>query len=451
MDRDIELANAIKTGELELICPEMELLVCPSHHESALKGTGVIRSDDRGTLYFRMVSPLGPSTPRHKALFCPKPVGELYDPEDLVMLRAIDQSGMEWRSNPLRVDLWNEIPIPPNLDVSRKLASITHSGQRPQMEGSFIRIVIPNVRDLPFDVFTQNRRSVGGRDAGFSSSLNHHKHRIGGAEVDFHRDDERFLSVSASQAEPFLSSWSGLMCHALGFALAETLRPVLTSREFEDRTETCLHSGPFLRYRSHLHSPVPFTGPQSAHFWKLIELFLKHIEKHQSEPFPLLDELQGIREGARGSLQTACLTLAVSVESIAGLVLRDRFSSLVPQPPIQPLMDYVDSWNGDADLKDRAKGALSQLTSVRAVDLMYAWAKKTETSEQLIDAWKKLRHQKAHGKQVAQESGWDLYCTVVELLHRIVAYAIGYDGPLLLTSQPGWGLNISQNRGLYGR
>lgn len=76
----MELARAIKGGTLELICPVMELLVCPSYHEVALRGAGVIRSDDLGRLYFRMVSPFCPTDARHGSLFGPKPTGELYPP-----------------------------------------------------------------------------------------------------------------------------------------------------------------------------------------------------------------------------------------------------------------------------------------------------------------------------------------------------------------------------------
>ena len=72
----------------------------------------------------------------------------------------------------------------------------------------------------------------------------------------------------------------------------------------------------------------------------------------------------------------------------------------------------------------------------------------THLNKDLVDAWKKLRHPKAHGEKVTEDSGWNLYCSAVELLHRIVAHAIGYDGPVLMTSQRGWGLDVHQNRGL---
>lgn len=190
-----------------------------------------------------------------------------------------------------------------------------------------------------------------------------------------------------------------------------------------------------------MHSPVPFTDLQGRRdFWRLIELVFIHIEKQQIEPAPLLDELEGIRRGAQGSLQTACLTLAVGIESIAKLLLQDEFSPLICRPSIEPLLSHLALWEGDGTLKNRARGALSRLGDIGAADLMHAWVKKSGTGKELVDTWKKLRHPRAHGERLAQEAGWLRYCSAVELLYRMIAYAVGYDGQILRTSQPGWGL-----------
>jgi hypothetical protein len=440
MDQEMQLAAALKGGTLELICPEMELLVCPSYSEIAVKGSGVIRSDEIGRLYFRMISPFSPTNPRPKSLFGSKPIGELYEADDQVMLRAVDENGVEWRSNQLRIDLRNQIPLP-NYQIRNNLTSIMNSHERTKMEHSFARILIPNAPSLPFDGFTETRQLVGERLVGSSSTLDRHDHVADGGKVVFRRDENNFLSVLAVQDMPIPPTWPGLMCHALSFAMAQTLVPAVIVREFDDRADISLHSGPFWRYSSMIHSPVPFTDPKGRNnFWRLVQLFFEHIEKQPPEPNPLLEELEGIRRGSQGSLQTACLALAVGLESISGLLLRDEFSSRVRPVSVQPLLDYLNSWQGDAGIKDRAKGALSGLASVGVPDLMYAWANMAGVDNALVDAWKKLRNTTAHGKTVTQESGWLLYCSAIELLHRMVAYAVGYDGEILMTSQPGWGL-----------
>jgi hypothetical protein len=443
----MELARAIKGGTLELICPEMELLVCPSYRESALAGAGVIRSDELGRLYFRMVSPFSIKGARHNSLFGSKRLGELYAPEDYVMLRAVDQNGREWRSNQLRIDLSNQIPVP-NYLVRSGLTSILYSEKRREIDESYVRILFSGVPKLPFDMLTQNRRFAGEVEIEFSSSFDRHENAIGAASVAFRREEGGFVSVSASKSGAFLPTWPGLMCHALGFSVAQAVMPVVIVREFKDRSDLSLRSGPFWRYSSLMHPPVPFTDPQGTRdFWNLLQLFFLYIEEEQIEPSPLLDELEGIRRGSQGSLQTACLTLAVGIESIAKLLLHDEFSPLVSRPSIEPLLNHLDSWQGDAALKGRARGAVSRLREVGAADLMYAWAKKAGTDKGLVDAWKRLRHPRAHGERVVHESGWIHFCSTCELLHRLIAYAVGYDGAILKTSQPGWGFQQTRTIG----
>jgi hypothetical protein len=68
---------------------------------------------------------------------------------------------------------------------------------------------------------------------------------------------------------------------------------------------------------------------------------------------------------------------------------------------------------------------------------MHAWTQRTQTPKVLIDRWKKLRHPKAHGDAADESHGWILYCSVAELMNRIVASAIGYDGPITRSSEPG--------------
>ena len=206
-----------KGGNARVDMPRDGAACLPSYHESALQGTGVIRSDDLGRLYFRMISPFSIGNARHKSLFGPKPVGELYAQEDHVMLRAVDENGDEWRSNPLRIDLSSQIPVP-GYRVRTILFSISRSRERKKIDHSSARILIPGVPALPFDAITHNRRSAGGREIGFSHSFDHHQHTIGEATVIFRREEGGFLSVSSFQDGALLPTWAGLMCHTLGFA-----------------------------------------------------------------------------------------------------------------------------------------------------------------------------------------------------------------------------------------
>jgi len=435
MDNELELAKAIKHGTLDLICPEMELLVCPSYRDIALKGTGVIRSDSLARLYFRMLAPFRGSI--HEILQPSKAPGELYSPIDQVILQAVDEHGREWRSSPMIVNLTNVIPFS-GWRIQKNLSSLFHSVTRKEREQSFVRIIIPDSPDLPFDTVTQNRKTVGVREIGLSSSIDNHIHQIGKAEVTFRREEDRWLSIAASQPSAFLPTWAGLLCHTLGFATAQTISPAVITRHFNAREDIELFSGPFWRFASPMRGPVHFNGPEGAKdFWRLVEVFFSYTQRIEDKR--LIDELDGIRRGARGSFQTACLTLGIGIESIVRILLKSDSPPNVSGKTVRELTTYLEAWPGDTSLKERAKGALARLSEVNAADLMYAWAIRTGTSRKLIDRWKRLRHPKAHGKSLSEEQvGYDLYFSSLELLYRIVASAIGYDGPVVPTSQRGW-------------
>jgi len=441
LNDEIQFAREIKAGKLELICPEMDLLVCPSYEDVALKGMGVIRSNDLGRLYFRMISP--PSGHRHPSLVLSKLAGENPDPTDYVMLRAIDEVGREWRSNWLIINIGNQIPLP-NYSVSHSIGTISHSHERKALEHSKVRIVVPNAPTVPFDAITKTSKSTAEREIGWSSTVDHHVHRVGESEVTFRGEDGGFLSIEANMKGAFGPTWAGFMCHSLGFAAAETIRPAVVVREFSDREDFELRSGPFLRYASRMPRPIHFRGLEGARdFWRLVEHFLKYVseELSGSKQDQLLEELEGIRRGSQGSFQTACLTLAVGVESICKLLLGGQTTESACTNIVTELLKYLDKWPGDSGVKNRAQGMLSGLTAVRASDLMYAWARETGNATTLVDSWKKLRNPKAHGATVDEDEGQVFYYSVVELLHRVIATAIRYEGPITRTSQRGWGLD----------
>ncbi len=275
MNRELDLAKAIKNGTLDLICPEMELVVCPQYHEVALKGTGVIRADNLARLYFRMVAPF--HGPVHDVLQPSKAPGEIYSLADHVMLRAIDEDGREWRSNPLIVNLSSSIALG-NWRIKKNIASLSHSVTRRKSDQSFIKILIPDTPALPFDMATHCRKTVGDREIAWSSSVDNHVHPIGEAKVTFRREEDRWLSIAATQPSAFLPAWPGLLCHALGFATAQTLRPAVITRHFNAREDLELFSGPFWRFASPMRGPVHFSGPEgSKDFWRLVEVFFKYI------------------------------------------------------------------------------------------------------------------------------------------------------------------------------
>jgi hypothetical protein len=226
--------------------------------------------------------------------------------------------------------------------IRKNIATLFHSSTRKSSNHSSIRILVPDSPVLPFDMATRSRETVGDEEISWSSSTDHHTHLIGEAKITFRREEDRFLSILAAQRSTFSPTWPGLVCHALGFATVQTLTPAVITRDFDGREDLELLSGPFWRVASVMPGPLHFNGPEDAEdFWRLVELFFKYIERIADKR--LLDELEGIRRGACGSFQTACLTLGVGIESIAKMLLKDELPPTVSSKTIRELVDYIDS------------------------------------------------------------------------------------------------------------
>ncbi len=446
MSRELDWAKLVFEGSLDLICPEMELVVCPNYSEVAMKGSGVIRSDKHGRLYFRLISPFDGAA--HPVLRPSRPQGEMYQPHDHVMLRATDEGGRMWSSNWMIVDLSNQLPIP-NWRLRKHLANVMWSRQRPKHHTSYSHVLIPGLTRLPFDMWTKSVQTVGTKEVGWRDAVDHHSQTIDGAEVTFRKLEDGWLSIFARKDEPFMPYWAGLMLHAIEFMAGGNAPAAVLLRSFNEREDLQLCSGPFWRYDSAMPGPVTFQGPQGAgDYWCLLERFFVFLNANWQSVEPILNELSGIRRGSQGSFQTACLTLAVGIESLSRVLLKDEQPPTVCKRLFRALLDHVSAWDGDPALVERAKGALGRLADVSAADRLYAWAGRTGVDRGLVDRWRKLRNPTAHGSAAVEEQiTYDQYYSGVELLYRVIASAVGYDGPIVPTSQRGWGAEQTDDLG----
>ncbi len=416
----------------------MTLLRCPSYHETVMTGCGVIRANERGELSFRLSGSLPHPFP--EVFRGDRPPGSMYDIDDHVMLVAVDAEGREWRSNPLLIHLKHPGELVHGY-MSRKLASILHTHRWPSNGKSTIRIYIPRQSRFPFDLSTKSERLAGDTLVAGAWSIDHHVRTIGDATVTFREERDRWLSVTAKQATPLMPDWPGLMCHALSFATSDLMRPAVVVRAFNDREDIGLFSGPFHKYHSRMPRPIVGLTPEDAGpFWSLVERVFMFAWNRRTASLQFLEELDAIRAGAAMSIQTACLTLAIGIEALAKELL-----PAVPAPGWNEearasLESHIKTWGGDSQTRNRALGWLCSKGEPRAVDRLRAWAQQHSIDQRLIDEWSALRNRSAHGTSLAEaQPSYDRYYSVVELLYRLIATAIGYDGSILKTSIRGWG------------
>jgi hypothetical protein len=427
MTDHFELAKSIVSGTLDLLCPEMRLVACPGYQEVLVEGCGVIRADRRGQLSFTLAGKIAAPIPN--ALRPYRPPGELYDFSDYVMLVAVDASGGEWRSNQRLIHLTAAELIHGYL--TRQIDDLLQCRKWGPSKTSSVEIFLPWQTRLPMDIATTETKSIGTTTIGTSWAVDRHKRQIGPAEVTFRAADEDWLIVTASQAAPIMPDWPGLLCHAIEFAAAERARPAVVTRAFNDSEHCGIFSGPFTNPLSRLPRIHDGISPEdAAPFWSAVEKFVVHFQQHGSTLELLLEELSGIRNGATGSIQTAVLTLAVGIESISKQLISGEAIAVTDKKAVESLIEHTSGWNGDSNLKSRAIAVLGQLASVRAVDLLYAWASRTGSPHELVDAWKKLRNPRAHGAAVEEDQELSTrYYKAVELMYRLVASSIAYDWP----------------------
>lgn len=433
-----KLGRSVVDGDLDLLCPKMELRRCPSYHETVMTGCGVIRSNKRGELSFRLSGSV--PSPFPGVFSGDKPQGTMYDIDDHVMLVALDSQGREWRSNPLLIHLKHPSEIVHGY-MSRRIESLMYTRKWSSKGESIVRLYIPRQSQFPFDRQTNFERLTDETLVEGGWSIDHHVRKIGDAEVTFRKEEGDWLSVTAKQATPMMPDWPGLMCHVLAFATSDLVRPAATVRAFNEREDIGLFSGPFHQYRSLMLRPiVGLTADDAEAFWSLVEGLFVFVWDHRLSSLQFLEELDAIRTGATMSIQTACLTLAIGIEALAKELL-----PVVPPPGWNQeakalLESHISAWKGDSATRNRILGWLRSKGEPRAIDCLYAWATEHDIKHTLIEEWAKLRNCRAHGRLLEEDQpSYDSYYVVVELLYRLIASVIGYKGQILETSIPGWG------------
>lgn len=434
-----DLARALVDGDLDLLCPRMVLAVFHEPSDVVLEGSGSIRSNERGELWFRMAGPL-PATP-HRLLRNRGPTVEIPKEEDHVCLHAQDTQGRQWCSSPFVL----EPTFPASLVfwvIRGELEHIGWNSTSSLTDKSRLIMHVPHLADLRFGEGTIIQTKVNGQTVLEQWSSDHHRVFIDGAVAEFRKWENSWLQVSVSRQEPLLPSLAGSIAHALEFATCRRARPALIAREWDGNKYVQLQSGPFATEQNYLPPPV---NPNSyVELWNMVASFAEYSETMCREDYKsherVLEELEGIRRGGGGSFATACLTLAVGLEALVELLLSDEIVSRPMADDIRELKKYLKCWTGDEATRERVVGMLAQIESVRASDRLRAWIRRSETRKELLDSWRALRNASAHGRQLQQDELLEHYYRVAELLYRIVASSIKYTGRLLDSSKPGLGV-----------
>ncbi len=183
----------------------------------------------------------------------------------------------------------------------------------------------------------------------------------------------------------------------------------------------------------------------ATHHRKLFERYLQHVIEYDKSHHALWAQINAVYEASSGMfIDAQALTLTVAIESL----LASEFSDLSKpsDSDIQAIKEaqaYFQAWTGRQDIKDRINGSMGQLKQARAGDKMRALVRVGAITEEQSKAWQKLRNASTHSYQTNSLSSDEfrkLLSQVEVLFYHLIFYTIGYRGPYVDFSSPGWPL-----------
>jgi len=317
--------------------------------------------------------------------------------------------------------------------------------------GSHLSIWIFGDVKIPVNTRTVMTQSVNKRRR-VKRSSNFDRWHFRSQGISFEILNEKGLHVSAHlQAGAFSRGFEHRIVEALQFVLGQPVPwSVLTKRE-KDHLETRISGSfppTFKKHRFLPPLPTTMVHPTSRritanHHTKLFDLYIKHTTKFEGSRRDIWGYLNAVYEASGASYIDAMgLTLTVVIETL----LATKFPNLgkltrAEQRQITTLKEHIDAWTGSDPLKRRLHGAVSQWSHPRAVDKMRALAKKGAIAEEQWKAWQTLRNANVHAFQ-ATNLGTAKFSALIAsgrvLLYQLIFHAIGYRGPYLDFSTPGW-------------
>lgn len=178
---------------------------------------------------------------------------------------------------------------------------------------------------------------------------------------------------------------------------------------------------------------------------KLFHCFMRYISNTEDYRHLIWGQLNAIAEASGSSfIDAKVLTLTVAIESL----LRSEFSSLgeldqATQESIEAIREYIQAWGGDDSIKERVLGIIRGFKNSSATDKMRKLVDKGAITKDQYSNWKKLRNPTAHSylsTGIPTPDMIQLMQSCEVLFYHLVFHAIGYEGPYIDYSTPGWPL-----------
>lgn len=431
----------LKAGTFRLECPTMILSNRDEVDPQEFAGPGEVHFDAGGQLELVLYDrdhqvDLGRLFPFGLS-------GAWLPRSELFQLQATDLGGTVWTAHNLRPDT--------NAHVDRRGAVVRAQIQTlatespPDRDGKdWLWLYFAERIDTPANVSTVTTIQESDQELprkGFERNV--WTIACEGLNIRLRRGEAGFEINALAEARGTPAGLDTRLEEALWFCLGQPLTADIVQFRLRDRSGTVVHS----RGRSE-KLPTAF-APYSASMVDsatvLADIFCKYLQyvsKYREQRFHPLSVL--IRKELRargGTIEERALALSVAIEG----VLHHGFQDMgKPEAAVVKAVCELEALLEDhlklSVLKERVEGFLGAVTRPSPRTALRTLRASDVVTEEQVNAWERLRHVAAHGKEyeLPFRQLYEMSQHLLVLLNVLVFELIGYDGPYTDYGAVGW-------------
>jgi hypothetical protein len=423
------LTEKLVGREFEIECYDIEVHGIVDNCPPLFKGPGVITGQKKGAISYRVHNQIEISAEARPIIFKQVKQGEVTQ----VRIFAKDYDNIHWTGG------WSI----PNVELSTSGKCIVH-GQFDQLAtrvqryeannlNNITELVFSSIPDLPLTELVEEKILHRGEQIFSRSPYDRHELEFNKSKIHFYSSNSSNLFyVSAENSEkfsaPYVENW---IPEALTLITASLTYPRMVVRHFKTDALIFLRNTPSETSSKMLPAIIGFPNLRKE-LWKIFTTYLDEcVRCNQFEQLVTTKIFSEVIIASTGTLQAFVLSLSVCVENLAGQ-LADEFSiKTLDKEESKALKTYLEQWQGDEDIKNRAIGLLSMLGTRSTSQVLKALKEENVIGNEHIKTWNKIRNSLAHGGIIefsADEDFWQKRNLLISMVYRLILRKIGYRG-----------------------
>lgn len=421
--------------QIEIDCVDIEIRRFEDNQPPIFKGPGVIRGDKNGRLTYKVYNQI----PVNEEIFSYlKQLREDNNTKETILrLFAKAYDGIEWKggwSIPA-LNLFQAPILLVNGDFDQLATRIKKFEGDPTLNST--ELVFSDQVDIPFagTVRVESFHDKESISTGFWRD--HHEVAFEDSRILFQKSaDKSRLHVTISHGKQFtppdVENW---ITEALTFITARVVYPRMVIRHFKGDALVFIRATP-KTIESGMPPPFSYTYglTNTDSFWEAFCAYLSKCKaSQQSKDLELTIGFRELCLASKGTLQGFLISLSLYIEFCVNLIFNTTLKD-DDKEKIEKLVQYIDAWDGDNIIKERAKGLLSMLCTPllsKRLDDLIEQGVITEIHKKI---WTKARPYLAHGNIIdfrKEEEFWRFRNYLISMVYRLIFRIIGYKGFVL--------------------